>query len=208
MWAARPTHGAQWAARPLPPGTGPTLRSAYENSIHQGTNLYEGNYRLGGIRDRVSGVDLQPPVMQRHRRNIQLGRRVHRTPELPAHGFRLAGANLPGHRRGAARSQAQRLHPGAACVGTAGARRAIGSGTNAETGAWAGFELLRQVRHPHHRGRQVLPGMRSHNGIPAILAGIPADITGLSLRECQVYRCRETSLLAFAQGGKAGSCNC
>ena len=43
----------------------------------------------------------------------------------------------------------------------------------------AGVELLRQVRHPHHRGRHVLPGMRSPNGVPVILAEIPADITDL-----------------------------
>ena len=47
------------------------------------------------------------------------------------------------------------------------------------TGARAGFELLRQVRHPHHRGRQVLPGMRSPDGVPAILTEIPTDITDL-----------------------------
>jgi hypothetical protein len=92
---------------------------------------------------------------QPHGRDTQLGRRVHRTPELPAHGFRPAGADLPGLRRAAARSSAQKLHPGAAGVGT---------GTDAETGAWEGFELLRQVWHPHHRGRQVLPGMWSPVG--------------------------------------------
>ena len=123
----RPAHTRRvwWVARPLPPGAGRTLRSAYENQIQQGTDLYQGNYRLGGIRDRVSGVDLQPPVVQRHRRGTQLGRRVHRTSELPAHGFRLAGADLPGRRRGAARPQAQGLHPGAAAG--AGAASAPGA---------------------------------------------------------------------------------
>ena len=51
-----------------------------------------------------------------------------------------------------------------------------GTGT---AGARAAFELLRQVRHPHHRGRQVLPGMRSPNGVPEILTEIPTDITDL-----------------------------
>ncbi len=36
-------------------------------------------------------------------------------------------------------------------------------------GARAGLELLRQMRYPHHRGRQVLPGMRRLDGIPAVL---------------------------------------
>jgi hypothetical protein len=177
MWADRPTHGvringSEWVARPLPPGAGRTLCSAYENYIHQGTDLYKGSYRLGGIRDRVSGVDLQPPVMQRHRRDTQLGRRMHRTPELPTHGFRLAVADLPGRRRGAARSQAQELHPGVAGVDTAGAPRGVGTGTG--TGARAVSGLLRQVRHSHHRRRQVLPGMRSLSGILLALAEKPA----------------------------------
>ena len=52
-------------------------------------------------------------------------------------------------------------------------QRSTGTGA----GARAGFELLRQVRHPHHRGRQLLPRMRSPNGVPEILTEIPADIT-------------------------------
>ena len=79
MWAGRPTRGARGGSLgPCRPArAGPYVR-LMKIQIHQGTDLYEGNYRLGGIRDRVSGVDLQPPVMQRHRRGTQLGRRVHR----------------------------------------------------------------------------------------------------------------------------------
>src|ERR1700757_4077153 len=118
--------------------------------------------------------------MQRHRSDIQLGRRVHRTPELPAHSFRLAGADLPSRRRAAARSQAQELDPGVAGVDTAGAPRAVDPGTDTGTDTGTGtatFELLRQVRHPHHRGRQLLPRLRSPDGVPEILTEIPTDIT-------------------------------
>ena len=49
--------------------------------------------------------------------------------------------------------------------------------TQAQAQAAAAFELLRQVRHPHHRGRQLLPRMRSPDGVPEILTEIPTDIT-------------------------------
>ena len=54
---------------------------------------------------------------------------VHRTPELPAHGFRLAGADLPGRRRGFARAQAQGHHPRVGGVGTAAGAPRTGSVT-------------------------------------------------------------------------------
>ena len=79
----------------------------------------------------------------------------------------------------AARAQAQERHRGAADAGTASAPRAVGTRSGACADARAGFELLRQVRHPHHRGRQLLPRLRSPNGVPEILTEIPSDITDL-----------------------------
>ena len=66
----------------------------------------------------------------------------------------------------------------AAC--TAAMACALGDGAAAVgAGARAGFELLRQVRYPHHRGRHLLPRLRSPNGVPEILTEIPTDITDL-----------------------------
>ena len=75
LMSARPAHtqNAWWAAGLCRrPRAGPYVL-VYENQIQQGTDLYEGNYRLGGIHDRVSGVSLQPPAVQRHRRGTQFG---------------------------------------------------------------------------------------------------------------------------------------
>src|SRR5579863_3575195 len=115
---------------------------------------------------------------------------MHRTPELPAHSLRLAVSARPARRRGTARSQAQEFHPGVAGVDTAGASRAVGAGTGTGAGSGTGtgagareaFELLRQVRHPLHRRRQVLPGMRSPNGVLVIPTEIPTAITDLRSR--------------------------